>query len=41
MRILLVGQAAFAEKVLEGLVRDGEEVVGVVCPPDKGDKLGN
>jgi methionyl-tRNA formyltransferase len=39
MRILLVGQAAFAEKVLEGLVRAGEEVVGLVCPPDKGDKL--
>ena len=39
MRILLVGQAAFAEKVLEGLVHAGEEVVGVVCPPDKGDKL--
>jgi methionyl-tRNA formyltransferase len=39
MRLLLVGQAAFAEKVLEGLLRDGDEVVGVVCPPDKGDKL--
>src|SRR5258706_13233587 len=39
MRVLLVGQAAFAEKVLEGLVRDREEVVGVVCPPDKGGKL--
>jgi methionyl-tRNA formyltransferase len=38
MRILLVGQAAFAEKVLEGLRRAGEDVVGVVCPPDKGDK---
>jgi methionyl-tRNA formyltransferase len=38
MRILLVGQAAFAEKVLEGLVRSRNEVVGVVCPPDK-DKL--
>ena len=39
MRILLVGQAAFAEKVLEGLVQAGEEVVGVICPPDTGDKL--
>jgi methionyl-tRNA formyltransferase len=39
MRILLVGQAAFAEKVLEGLVRGGDEVVSVVCPPDRGGKL--
>ncbi len=38
MRVLLVGQAAFAEKVLEGLRRAGDDVVGVVCPPDKGDK---
>ena len=39
MRILLVGQAVFAEKVLEGLVRDGYEVVALVCPPDRGDRL--
>jgi len=39
MRILLVGQAAFAEKVFEGLVGAGDEVAAVVCPPDKGDKL--
>lgn len=38
MRILLVGQAAFAEKVLEGLVAAGDEIVGVVCPPDRGTK---
>src|SRR4030095_10051335 len=38
MRILLVGQAAFAEKVLEGLVAAGDEIAAVVCPPDKGDK---
>src|SRR5690349_1240034 len=38
MRVLLVGQAAFAEKVLEGLVRGPDDVVGVVCPPDK-DKI--
>lgn len=38
MRILLVGQAAFAEKVLEGLVAAGDEIVGVVCPPDRGPK---
>jgi methionyl-tRNA formyltransferase len=39
VRVLLVGQAAFAEKVLEGLVRDGYEVPAVVCPPDRGGKL--
>jgi methionyl-tRNA formyltransferase len=39
MRILLVGQAAFAEKVLEGLVQAGDDVVALVCPPDRGDKL--
>ncbi|MCW5893399.1 MAG: methionyl-tRNA formyltransferase [bacterium] len=38
MRVLLVGQAAFAEKVLEGLVAAGDEIVGVVCPPDRGPK---
>jgi methionyl-tRNA formyltransferase len=38
MRVLLVGQAAFAEKVLEGLLAQGDEVVAVVCPPDKGPK---
>src|SRR5262245_16580776 len=38
MRILLVGQAAFAEKVLQGLRDAGDEVAAVVCPPDKGDK---
>lgn len=38
MRILLVGQAAFAEKVLEGLRAAGDEIVGVVCPPDQGPK---
>ena len=38
MRILLVGQAAFAEKVLEGLLAAGDEVAGVVCPSDDGPK---
>src|SRR5262245_53363170 len=38
MRILLVGQAAFAEQVLAGLETAGHRVVGVVCPPDRGDK---
>ena len=34
MRIILIGQAAFAEKTLEKLVNKGEEVVAVFCPPD-------
>jgi len=34
MRIVLIGQAAFAEKVLEQLIERKEEVVGVYCPPD-------
>lgn len=38
MRILLIGQAAFAEKVLEGLVAAGDAVAAVVCPPDAGPK---
>lgn len=39
MRILLIGQAAFAAKVLEGLEAAGHAIAGVVCPPDRGDKL--
>lgn len=34
MRIILIGQAAFAEKTLEKLVGKGEEVLAVFCPPD-------
>jgi methionyl-tRNA formyltransferase len=34
MRIILIGQAAFAEKTLEKLVNQGEEVLAVFCPPD-------
>jgi len=34
MRIILVGQAAFAEHVLQRLVDRGETVVAVYCPPD-------
>ena len=34
MRIVLIGQAAFAEKVLEKLIERKEDVVGVYCPPD-------
>jgi methionyl-tRNA formyltransferase len=35
MRILLVGQGPFGEKTLDALVRKGEDIVGVFCPPDK------
>lgn len=34
MRIVLIGQAAFAEKTLEALLDMGEEVVGVYTTPD-------
>ncbi len=34
MRIILIGQAAFAEETLDKLVSKGEEVVAVYCPPD-------
>ena len=34
MRIVLIGQAAFGEKVLEALVNGGENVVGVYTIPD-------
>ena len=35
MRIILVGQGPFGEKVLETLIKKGEDVVGVFTPPDK------
>jgi methionyl-tRNA formyltransferase len=35
MRIILIGQAAFAEKVLDGLRDNGHDVAAVYCPPDK------
>lgn len=34
MRIALIGQAAFAQRVLDGLRADEHEVVAVYCPPD-------
>ncbi len=44
MRIALIGQAAFGEKVLEALLTEGEEITVVYCPPDapngKQDPLG-
>jgi methionyl-tRNA formyltransferase len=42
MRIILVGQGPFGEKVLEALIKQGEEIVGVFSPPDKrGDAIKN
>jgi len=35
MRIVLIGQAAFGQKVLEALLNKGEQVVAVYAPPDK------
>jgi methionyl-tRNA formyltransferase len=34
MRIILIGQAAFAEKVLDGLRANGHDAAAVYCPPD-------
>jgi methionyl-tRNA formyltransferase len=34
VRIILIGQAAFAEKSLEKLVGQGDDIVAVYCPPD-------
>ncbi|MGH7811378.1 MAG: methionyl-tRNA formyltransferase [Candidatus Binatia bacterium] len=34
MRIILIGQSAFAEKTLDKLIGKGEEVAAVYCPPD-------
>src|SRR5438552_2822417 len=38
MRVLLVGQAAFAEQVLSRLEEAGDAIAAVVCPPDAGSK---
>jgi len=35
MRIILVGQGPFGEKVLDTLITRGDDVVGVFCPKDK------
>lgn len=34
MRIALIGQAAFAEKALDALLKHGDEIVHVFAPPD-------
>ncbi|MDO9123691.1 MAG: methionyl-tRNA formyltransferase [Deltaproteobacteria bacterium] len=41
MRIIIVGQGPFGEKVLEALIQKGEEMVGVFSPSDKrGEAMG-
>ena len=35
MRIVLIGQAAFGQKVLEALLNKGEQIAAVYAPPDK------
>ena len=41
MRIALIGQAAFGEKVLEALLGEGEQVCVVYMPPDAPGSKGN
>ncbi|MEW6267975.1 MAG: methionyl-tRNA formyltransferase [Thermodesulfobacteriota bacterium] len=38
MRVVLVGQAAFAQRVLQGLLASGHEVVAAYAPPDRAGK---
>jgi methionyl-tRNA formyltransferase len=38
VRVLLIGQAAFAEEVLRGLESAGDTIAAVVCPPDAAPK---
>jgi methionyl-tRNA formyltransferase len=35
MKVILVGQGPFGEKVLDTLIQKGEDIVGVFCPQDK------
>lgn len=35
MRIVLIGQDAFGDRVLQAILQEGEEVVGVCTPPDR------
>ena len=39
MKIIVNGQQAFGKAVLEALLGRGEEVVGVYCGPDKGERV--
>ncbi len=38
LKIVVIGQAAFGEKVLRGLIARGDDVVGVYAPPDSAAK---
>jgi methionyl-tRNA formyltransferase len=38
VRVLLIGQAAFAEEVLKGLEQAGDTIAAVVCPPEAGSR---
>ncbi len=35
MRIIIVGQGPFGEKVLQTLIQNGEDIVGSFSPSDK------
>ena len=39
MKIMVNGQQAFGKTVLEALLERGEEIVGVYCGPDKGERV--
>jgi methionyl-tRNA formyltransferase len=39
MKIIVNGQQAFGKTVLDALVERGEDVIGVYCEPDKGDRV--
>ena len=39
MRVIIVGQGPFGEKVLNALIERGEDIVGVFSPPDKRGEL--
>ena len=39
MRLIVMGQQAFGKAVLEALLERGEEIVGVYCGPDKGERV--
>ena len=35
MRIALIGQSDFGKDVLDALIKDQKDIVGVFCPPDE------
>jgi len=38
LRLVLIGQAAFAEQVLRGLLERRHDILAVYCPPDRGSR---